>query len=104
MELVNLQQLVVSLGLGMLLGLQRERTERSIGGIRTIPVIALFGTICGWIGNLTGTWIVAAGLILWLWPAGPGQNVTPSRSPQTKASSSSPVPPGRITYCISGIA
>ena len=63
MDLASLQQLVVSLGLGMLLGLQRERTERSIGGIRTFPFIALFGTVCGWIGNITGTWIVAAGLL-----------------------------------------
>ncbi len=63
MDLVTLQQLVVSLGLGMLLGLQRERTERSIGGIRTFPFIALFGTVCAQIGAITGTWIIAAGLI-----------------------------------------
>ncbi|RYD39776.1 MAG: MgtC/SapB family protein, partial [Verrucomicrobiaceae bacterium] len=44
MDPILLQQLSVSLGLGMLLGLQRERTERSIGGIRTFPFIALFGT------------------------------------------------------------
>ncbi len=63
MDLIVLQQLVVSLGLGMLLGLQRERTERSIGGIRTFPFIALFGTICAQIGEITGTWIIAAGLL-----------------------------------------
>lgn len=63
MDLVTLQQLVVSLGLGMLLGLQRERTERSIGGIRTFPFIALFGTVCAQIGQITGTWIIAAGLL-----------------------------------------
>jgi uncharacterized membrane protein (DUF4010 family) len=63
MDLVVLQQLVVSLGLGMLLGLQRERTERSIGGIRTFPFIALFGTVCAQIGEITGTWIIAAGLL-----------------------------------------
>ncbi|HEX7262162.1 MAG TPA: MgtC/SapB family protein, partial [Luteolibacter sp.] len=63
MDLAVLQQLVVSLGLGMLLGLQRERTEHSIGGIRTFPFIALFGTVCAQIGEITGTWIIAAGLI-----------------------------------------
>jgi uncharacterized membrane protein (DUF4010 family) len=63
MDLVFLQQLAVSLGLGLLLGLQRERTERSIGGIRTFPIIALLGTVCAKIGESTGTWIVAAGLL-----------------------------------------
>jgi uncharacterized membrane protein YhiD involved in acid resistance len=63
MDLHALQQLAVSLGLGMLMGLQRERTERSIGGIRTFPFIALFGTVCAQIGQITGTWIIAAGLI-----------------------------------------
>lgn len=63
MDVATLQQLAVSLGLGMLLGLQRERTERSIGGIRTFPFIALFGTVCAQIGEVTGTWIIAAGLL-----------------------------------------
>jgi uncharacterized membrane protein (DUF4010 family) len=63
MDLVTLQQFAVSLGLGMLLGLQRERTERSIGGIRTFPLIALFGTVCARIGGITNTWVIAAGLL-----------------------------------------
>jgi uncharacterized membrane protein (DUF4010 family) len=63
MDLLALQQLGVSLGLGLLMGLQRERTERSISGIRTFPFIALFGTVCAQIGQITGTWIIAAGLI-----------------------------------------
>ena len=63
MDVATLQQLGVSLGLGILLGLQRERTERSIGGIRTFPFIALLGTVCAQIGNTTGTWVVPAGLL-----------------------------------------
>jgi uncharacterized membrane protein (DUF4010 family) len=63
MDLQVLEQFAVSLGLGMLLGLQRERTERSIGGIRTFPFIALFGTVCAQIGQITGTWLIAAGLL-----------------------------------------
>jgi len=47
----------------MLLGLQRERTESSIGGIRTFPFISLFGTTCAMIGAANGTWLVPAGLI-----------------------------------------
>lgn len=63
MDFTIIQQLVVSLGLGMLLGLQRERTESSLAGIRTFPFIALFGTVCAQIGQQTGTWIIPAGLV-----------------------------------------
>src|SRR6516225_398761 len=37
----------ISLGIGLLIGLQRERTEPRLGGIRTFPLNALFGTSCG---------------------------------------------------------
>jgi len=62
-DFIVLQQLAVSFGLGLLLGLQRERTESSIGGIRTFPLIALFGTICALLGKTFGGWLVAAGLL-----------------------------------------
>ncbi len=58
-----LVQLAVSFGLGLLLGLQRERTERSIAGFRTFPLIALFGTICAHLAQGFGGWILASGLI-----------------------------------------
>ncbi|MGQ0429454.1 MAG: MgtC/SapB family protein [Gammaproteobacteria bacterium] len=56
-------QLATSLLLGLLVGLQRQRTESSVGGIRTFPMIAAFGTLCGWLALDHGGWIVAAGLI-----------------------------------------
>jgi uncharacterized membrane protein (DUF4010 family) len=62
-DLIVLQQLAVAFGLGLLLGLQRERVESSIGGIRTFPLIALFGTICALLGKTFGGWVVAAGLL-----------------------------------------
>lgn len=63
MEWIVFQQLLVSLGLGLLLGLERERSEASIAGIRTFPFISLFGTVCAQIGQIFGGWIVAAGLL-----------------------------------------
>ena len=63
MDLIVLQQLAVAFGLGLLLGLQRERAESSIGGIRTFPLIALFGTVCALLGKTFGGWVVAAGLL-----------------------------------------
>jgi len=58
-----LVQLGISLLLGLLVGLQRQRTESSIGGIRTFPLIATFGTLCGLLAVEHGGWIVAAGLV-----------------------------------------
>jgi uncharacterized membrane protein (DUF4010 family) len=57
------QQLGVSLLLGLLIGLQRERAEPSVAGIRTFALVAMLGTLCAWLGNAFGDWIVAAGLL-----------------------------------------
>lgn len=56
-------QMGIALLLGMLIGLQRERADSTIGGIRTYPLIAAFGTLCGWLAIDYGGWIVAAGLV-----------------------------------------
>ncbi len=63
MEANPFVQLAISLLLGLLVGLQRQRTEASVGGIRTFPLIAAFGTLCGLLAIEHGGWIVAAGLI-----------------------------------------
>lgn len=63
MEAKLFVQIAISLLLGLLIGLQRERTERTIGGIRTYPLIAAFGTLCGWLAADYGGWVVAAGLV-----------------------------------------
>ena len=63
MDLALAQQLLVSLGLGMLVGLQRERSGSAIGGIRTFPLITLLGTVCGQLAKVHGGWIVAGGLV-----------------------------------------
>ncbi len=61
--MIALQQMAVAFGLGLLLGLQRERTDRTIGGIRTFPLIALLGTVCAQLGQVFGGWVVGAGLL-----------------------------------------
>ncbi len=63
MELKLFGQIGISLLLGLLIGLQRQRTESTIGGIRTFPLIAAFGTICGWLALEHGGWVIAAGLV-----------------------------------------
>lgn len=53
----------ISLGLGLLIGLQRKRTEARFGGIRTFPLISLFGTFCGLLAEGSGPWPIAAGIV-----------------------------------------
>ena len=56
-------QLAISLMLGLLVGLQRQRTQATVAGIRTFPLIAAFGTLCAWLAADFGGWIVAAGFL-----------------------------------------
>ncbi|HEV2853969.1 MAG TPA: MgtC/SapB family protein [Thermoanaerobaculia bacterium] len=44
----------VALGLGLLVGLQRERMDSAIAGIRTFALITLFGTVAGQLGRVFG--------------------------------------------------
>jgi uncharacterized membrane protein (DUF4010 family) len=51
------KQLAIALGLGLLVGLQRERSAtHPIAGLRTFPLITLLGTVSA----LLGGWIIAA--------------------------------------------
>ncbi len=63
MDLPVLQQLGIAVGLGLLVGLQRERTESRIAGIRTFPLISGLGVLCGVAAESLGGWIVAGGLL-----------------------------------------
>jgi uncharacterized membrane protein (DUF4010 family) len=54
-------QLGIALGLGLLVGLQRERTDARLAGFRTFPLVTLLGALCGLLGTGSGGWILAAG-------------------------------------------
>lgn len=56
-------QLAVALGLGLLVGLQRERVDSVIAGFRTFALITLFGAVAGQLGKTFGGWVVAVGLL-----------------------------------------
>src|SRR5688572_8779892 len=51
----------ISLALGLLIGLQRERAEARLGGIRTFPLLSLFGTLCAFLAERFGWGILIAG-------------------------------------------
>jgi uncharacterized membrane protein (DUF4010 family) len=53
------EKLGIALGLGLLVGLTRERAQKPLAGIRTFPLITVLGAVCA----LLGLWVVAAGLL-----------------------------------------
>lgn len=53
----------VSLGLGLLVGLQRERSRSLLAGIRTFPLVTLLGTLSAILAEPLGSWFPAAGLL-----------------------------------------
>jgi uncharacterized membrane protein (DUF4010 family) len=55
--------LAVALGLGLLVGLQRQWATDEIAGIRTFPMITLLGAIAALLSVPMGTWVVAGGLL-----------------------------------------
>lgn len=56
-------KLAISLGLGLLVGLQRQHERSELAGIRTFPLITLFGSVAALLSQEYGGWILAAGLL-----------------------------------------
>jgi uncharacterized membrane protein (DUF4010 family) len=61
-------RLVVALGLGILVGLERESAKLEhhklvFGGVRTHPLISLFGFGCAWLADAGLTFALPAGLV-----------------------------------------
>jgi len=63
MDPALLTPLAISLGLGLLVGLQRQWKSSELAGIRTFPLVTLLGTLCGMLAHSHGGWILGAGLI-----------------------------------------
>ncbi|NNL64745.1 MAG: MgtC/SapB family protein [Myxococcales bacterium] len=54
----------VALGLGLLVGFQRERTEESVAGFRTFPLITVVGALAARVGHAADTpWLLPAALL-----------------------------------------
>lgn len=53
----------ISLGLGLLVGLQRERSDAALAGIRTFALITVFGTLCAMMAREAGGWVIGAGVV-----------------------------------------
>jgi uncharacterized membrane protein (DUF4010 family) len=57
-----IKQLAIALGLGLLVGLQRERTDGHLAGFRTFPLITMLGSLCALLAREFGGWILGVGL------------------------------------------
>ena len=53
----------ISLGLGLLVGIQRESVSAPLAGVRTFALITVFGTLTGILSATLGAWVVVAGLL-----------------------------------------
>jgi uncharacterized membrane protein (DUF4010 family) len=56
-------QLAIAVGLGLLVGLQRERASGWLAGFRTFPLVAMLGAVAGLLAQTLGGWVVAAGFL-----------------------------------------
>ncbi len=52
-------RLGIALGLGLLVGLQRQRTDARLAGIRTFPLVTVLGALCALLAPSLGGWVVA---------------------------------------------
>src|SRR4030066_993202 len=59
-----LPQFLTSLAIGLLIGLERERTPSAKAGLRTFALVALFGTLTALLSTKLGSpWLLIAGLL-----------------------------------------
>lgn len=61
--LTVIRQLGLSLALGLLVGIQRERTNARIAGFRTFPLTTVTGTLCALLAQTSGEWLVGLGFL-----------------------------------------
>ncbi|MFC5301332.1 MgtC/SapB family protein [Azospira restricta] len=60
-----IQAFLLALGIGMLLGLERERNPASRAGLRTFGLVTLLGAVCALIAERTGSpWLLPVGLLV----------------------------------------
>ena len=61
----NIQAFAVSLGIGLLIGLERERKPDTKAGLRTFGLTALLGCLAAMLGETIGSgWVIPAGLLM----------------------------------------
>jgi len=69
LETTTLLRILAALFLGALIGLEREYTShkqkgKDFAGIRTFPLIALFGALCAFLGDKISIWMLICGILI----------------------------------------
>jgi len=69
MEIILIRNFLIAIALGALIGLEREyarylKKGHDFAGIRTFPLITLFGALAAYFGNLYSIWIFIACIVL----------------------------------------
>lgn len=60
-----IQDFGIAVGLGLLMGLERERNPSARAGLRTFGLVGMLGTVAALLADKTGNaWILAAGLLM----------------------------------------
>src|SRR5688572_19377642 len=55
--------LLIALGIGLLVGLQKERVASPLAGLRTFALVSVFGAVAALLSVSTGPWVIVAGLL-----------------------------------------
>lgn len=55
--------LAIAAGLGLLVGLQKERADSPLAGLRTFALVCLAGAVAAVLGAVTTQWVVVGGLL-----------------------------------------
>jgi uncharacterized membrane protein YhiD involved in acid resistance len=64
-QLATLYPFLTSLAIGLLIGLERERSPAARAGLRTFSLVALAGTLGALLSEKTGApWMLGAGLMI----------------------------------------
>lgn len=63
-ELAALPHFLTSLAIGLLIGLERERSPGSRAGLRTFALVALFGTLAAMLSEKATPWLLLGGLLI----------------------------------------
>lgn len=63
-ELAALPHFITSLAIGLLIGLERERSPGSRAGLRTFALVALFGTLAAMLSEKATPWLLLGGLLI----------------------------------------
>jgi len=64
MGLDEIYHLAIAVGLGLLVGIEREGAQGRIAGVRTYPILTAFGFLTGTLATPLSPWIPVAGLLV----------------------------------------